>query len=335
MLRVWLDQNKWIDLARAAKGDPQGTRYADALDVARACADAGAASFPLDAGRYMETAKRGDWTSRQELAAMMAELSRFHTMAPPSVVVPAEIDAALHVRFGVPDPPRPARVFGVGVGHAFGGGLDTTGQLHLPDGVDPPPGWRAAADRAMQRVLEHATLLGPPPELQASAEHQALLARMTQDDQFARGRADLARRLAEHGYDKKDRLDRAMLANELVDIRAPLHEALARARIDPDRLIDVLGRDGLTAFLRDLPTRSVTIDLLRDKRAQGQQKWEPNDLNDLVYLPVAAVHCDVIVTEKQWANRLTRARVHRRYGTTVLHDLTELTEVLVNRTRLA
>ncbi len=209
----------------------------------------------------------------------------------------------------------------------------TAGRLRLPDGVEVPPGWRTTADKTMEQVLEHALLLGPPPEMQATPEHQALMARMTQDNQFASGRADLAKRLAEHGFDKKDKLDRAMLANELVDILAPVNDALARARIDPDRFIDALGRDGLTAFVRDLPTRSVTVDLLRDKHAQGQQKWEPNDLNDVVYLPVAAVHCDVVVTEKQWANRLRRAGVPRRYGTTVLHDLKELTDVLVAATR--
>jgi hypothetical protein len=75
------------------------------------------------------------------------------------------------------------------------------------------------------------------------------------------------------------------------------------------------------------------VDLLRDKHAQGQQKWAPNDLNDVVYLPVAAVHCDVVVTERQWANRLTRAGVPRRHGTKVLSDLEDLTAVLVDATR--
>ncbi len=133
--------------------------------------------------------------------------------------------------------------------------------------------------------------------------------RTTQDHQFAQARAEFARRLAEHGYDKKDKLDRAMLANELVDILAPANEALARARFDPDWFVDALGRDGLTGFVRNLPTRSVTLDLLWDKHAQGQENWEPNDLNDVVYLPIAAVHCDGVVTERQWANRLTRAAV--------------------------
>lgn len=47
MLRVYLDQNKWVDLARAATGHRDGVRFVDALAMCRASAAAGAASFPL------------------------------------------------------------------------------------------------------------------------------------------------------------------------------------------------------------------------------------------------------------------------------------------------
>lgn len=333
VLRVYLDQNKWIDLARTDKDDPAGRRYRDVLDLASAAVEAGDASFPLDISRYMETAKRGDWASRQELAATMARLSRFHAIAPQTVLVPTEIDAALHARFGRPKSPRTAQVFGIGAGHAFGGGISTKGRLKLPDGARLPPGARALLDAAMEQTLEHALLLGATPGMQQSDDYQALLARMTQDAQFAQGRTDLAGRLTKHGYDKKERLDRAMHAAQLQDILAPVLEALHRAQLDPDTFLDTLGRDGLTQFIRDLPTRAVTVDLLRDKHAQGQQRWEPNDLNDIVSLPAAAVHCDVVVTERQWANRMIRARVPQRYGTAVLSDLADLAPLLAAASR--
>ncbi len=68
--------------------------------------------------------------------------------------------------------------------------------------------------------------------------------------------------------------------------------------------------------------------LRRDKHAQGEQRWEPNDLNDIVSLPIAAVYCDIVVTEKQWVNRRQRAGVERRYGTKLLANLSELAEAL-------
>jgi hypothetical protein len=41
MLCVYLDQNKWVNLARAATGHPKGKRFRDALDVCRAAAASG------------------------------------------------------------------------------------------------------------------------------------------------------------------------------------------------------------------------------------------------------------------------------------------------------
>jgi hypothetical protein len=101
----------------------------------------------------------------------------------------------------------------------------------------------------------------------------------------------------------------------------PSEVALSPQGGGPDQSVDTLGRDGLTAFLGDLPTRSVTLDLRRDKHAQGQQQWEPNDLNDMVALPIAAVYCDVVVTERQWVNRMRRAGVAQRFETRLIADL--------------
>lgn len=333
MLRVYLDQNKWIDLAWAAKGDPRGDRYADVLAMARACVQAGTVSFPLDVGRYIETSKRRRVDSRHDVALTMAGLSRFHTIAPPRVLVPAEIDAALHARFGVPARPRTAPVFGRGIEHAVGGGITTAGRLRLPEGVSVPPGQRAQAEAFMQEVLEHGLLLGAPPTLAASPGYQAIVGRMTQDRQFADGQDILAAKLIETGMDKKTRLDLALHAYELGDLLDPLTEALVRAGLDPQAFIESLLEGELIEFVRSLPTRAVAVDLYRDKHAQGQQTWEPNDLLDLVGLPVAAVHCDVVVTERQWASRMRRAKISQRHGTRVLNDLADLTDVLVEATR--
>lgn len=176
-------------------------------------------------------------------------------------------------------------MFGEGAGHAFGSDALRYRFPDLPDGLRTPPGFRAVVESAAQRLMEHAFLLGPADETGMPAEFHEARAAMTQDVEYAHGETELAARLVEHGYAKKEKLDRAIVANELGDILRTVVEALVRGGIDPDRFIDTLGRDGLTAFVRDLPTRAVTMDLRRDKHAQAQQRWEPNDLNDVVGLP--------------------------------------------------
>ena len=100
MRRVYLDQNKWIDLARAASGRSDGEPFIDALAVCRFGVENGLASFPLSSVHYMETLKRKDAGSRGRLATVMRELSRYHSIAPARPVLRAEIDATLNSRYG-------------------------------------------------------------------------------------------------------------------------------------------------------------------------------------------------------------------------------------------
>ena len=106
--RVYLDQNKWIDLAKCRLGREDGDRSRDVLDVLRHGVEHGLVSCPLSAQHYMETARRNNATSRHDLAITMAELSKFHTIAPAKAVVPMELDSALRDRFGRPQTPRAA-----------------------------------------------------------------------------------------------------------------------------------------------------------------------------------------------------------------------------------
>lgn len=92
--------------------------------------------------------------------------------------------------------------------------------------------------------------------------------------------------------------------------------------------------DGITAgelmsFIDDLPTRYVTNVMRSAKHRQTQQKWEPNDFADIVALPVAAVYCEVVVTEKQWVHRMRQGKVDRRYNTMLLDNAADLVDVIV------
>jgi hypothetical protein len=85
----------------------------------------------------------------------------------------------------------------------------------------------------------------------------------------------------------------------------------------------------LMSFIDDLPTRYITNVMRSAKHREPQQKWEPNDFVDIIALPVAAVYCDVVVTEKQWVHRMRQGRIEERYNTIVLNDVPGLVDVLV------
>lgn len=124
-------------------------------------------------------------------------------------------------------------------------------------------------------------------------------------------------------------VDIAVRGTDYGDIRPALETALDRIGVTVDEFTRSAGAAGLVEFMDELPTRYVTNVMRSAKHRQTQQRWEPNDFIDIVSLPVAAVYCDVVVTEKQWVHHMRQREVDRRYGTELLHDTAVLVDVLV------
>jgi len=115
----------------------------------------------------------------------------------------------------------------------------------------------------------------------------------------------------------------------MIDIWEPLHDAQVRARVTNDEL-GALGPEGLTEFLRDLPSRAGGLELMWRQHDNPETRWHPNDLNDIAYLSVALAYCDVLVTERRWAHMFNQSDLPVRFETTVLTSLGDLTELLVS-----
>lgn len=326
MLRVYLDQNKWIDLARAAHQRRGGEAYGDALEVSRYGVGYGFASFPLSSIHYMETLKRKDAVSRHRLAAVMAELSKFHAIAPPGKIVPAELDAALRHRFGKPTVPRPLRVFGVGVRHAFG---MPAGRYRAPEHLDLTGEQRYALEQWGNEFLERGVLAGPPkgiamPGMEENDYYRAF------GERYIRGEKRLAKGLRDFRVSSKQLRD-WLAASEVVDILDPLNETFERAAITKAESPSLETADGLTDLLLDLPSRAVVYELRRLRHQNPRTKWRAGDLEDLSALGTTIAYCDVVVTERQWCHLGRQSRLDERFQTKILSDLRELPAVLIGQ----
>ncbi|ROQ54841.1 hypothetical protein EDF36_3311 [Rathayibacter sp. PhB152] len=325
MLRIYLDQNKWVDLARAATGHRLGVQFVDALSEARAAVTSGRATFPLDMYRYVETGRRRDDRSRNDVAGVMAELSQQDTIARAHEVLPAEIDAALRRRFDHPTPPRQLAVFGRGLSHITAGAFSPPEfdlSRLLEDSASERPGAVAFAKRTYERLFEEGLLRTKlDDDSEAEAAERELGQRYVDHENSIR--ADLR-----HQGLTGDLLELAVRASDLGDIRPAVIEALARIDLTWKDLPATHLPSELVSFMDDLPTRYVTNVMRSSKLRQDEQKWEPNDFNDLLALPVAAVYCDVLVTEKQWIHRLRQGKIDKRFNTILLSSTSDLVEIL-------
>lgn len=324
MKRIYLDQMKWIDFARADKGVKASARFADALAAARRGVESGLVSFPLSSVHYIETAKRRDEQSRRELATVMAELSRYHTIASVRALVPPEIDRALLRHFGRPQNPRTAEAFGVGIAHALSIKPEP---FRVPEELPIEPKLARRLETEIASLFEWYALAGFPA------------AYGFDDNRLREWQVEVAEDLASRkevlrvahsrdGWHVGERGCRAAVGSAFVGWAGEIGEGLARAELAWDDVF-ALGYEGMRTLVEAMPIIHAESELQRQREAAADKPWSSHDVADLLFLMAAVVYCDVVVTERQWVDLIRRSRLHERYGTTVLSDLVDLPECVV------
>src|SRR5947208_16567457 len=87
---LYLDENKWIDLARAHYGKPGGEPFRDALWAVEAAVGVGTLVVPFSVVNAIEAAAPRGAGRRERLVRFMAELSGNCTILPDTTIRPAE-----------------------------------------------------------------------------------------------------------------------------------------------------------------------------------------------------------------------------------------------------
>lgn len=322
MLSIYLDQAKWIDLSRAQHGRADGDRFVQALESARQVVEMSLVRFPLSLGHYIETWRVGDPSRRGRLARTMIDLSRGQTMARPPDLCDNELDEFISRTTGV----RPGRKIWPPLGRGFPHASGSSRELVGPD-VDLELEFRQLANR-------------PKGFLDFGDGHRQFA------DLYRDGEEGLAAGMAE---DYPELQSESILAvSAVMEIHENIGWALKRAGMEADALgpiglvrpevprenvRELLGDLLLAArgFIAELPTRDAALRLRCLRHQNPQARWEGNDLVDIAYLACAVVHCDVVVTEKQWVHELNRSGLLSEHNVVALSDVAELPDLLVTR----
>jgi hypothetical protein len=319
-LSLYLDLNKWIDLARAYHGQPGGERFRTALDTVMAGVAAGWLSVPLTSGHIIEMARHGNRERRGRLAEVLVQLSRGATLEPIYSVIRALARRSAQALF-VEEPPDPQpQVHGRGIEFAFG----EIARIDRAFGGD--------AERA-DRVRRY---LDSPEGLLHYLEH-------THEDLRLAGTRSVtakAQRFAVENDSSRFRLKTESLetamkvyyARALIDLSAVVAEALGRVGKKPADFL-ALGPPGADAFFRAIPPLRVeaTLHVTRDRH--WDRTVAANDSEDIGGLAVAIPYCDVVVSERFWVDVARRHGLDRECSTAVLHDASKIPDALAVRAR--
>jgi hypothetical protein len=151
---IYLDQNHWIELSRAAHSRASRAETPMVLDMLRRARASGRACFPLSYAHYVETRKQRIPDRRRRLATFMLELSDGMTLAPPPVVLRREIEMTLGRCFPGRVVLEPLEFLGLGLAHAAAD-RNLAVPLEWPPGADAMPATlRAAIEGRLRAEVE-------------------------------------------------------------------------------------------------------------------------------------------------------------------------------------
>lgn len=324
-ISVYLDLNHWYVLSDAEAGRPRRPGDVLILEQLKALVADGSVISPLSAVHYMEVTENPRDQQRDEVADVMAAISRFRTLASYTKILEEELDNQLQARFGRPTEVRTTPKFGVGVGFAFG----TPGRLRIRGPADAIArlsneeiAQLAAFENAANANAEWLMLAGPTSAgRRAIPGYEPYAARQVADQELDRIRRVVQNLRADPSLYR--RLDDVLAAQEyVVEFIELLSQALQHAGIRQDEWLT--DPDDLAAFLLALPSRRVSVAMKGRYLQDLNHNWTVNDLRDIMALSIAVPYCDVVVTDRQACDAVIRAGLDVTFGTTVLRSLDTL-----------
>lgn len=275
---VYLDQNKWIELAKIHHGKSTSSGDIAFLKEVEASITCGY-QYPLSAIHFMEFSRISNVGRRKRLGEVMWKYSKGQTLASTKAITISEIETSLK-QFFPNIKPSSLEVVGNGIQNAFG---ESMGEK-LPDWLD--------------RFIDEAMLKG----------HDGL--DIEPISNFSTKYRENFRSHLESLHQKKAQLDSGKLENWLYamainDIINPLATVLKSNNIKKDKF-ESFSIEQFKKFVDAMPSRHLDIHLHRQVLKNSNYKSKISDLEDWSGLGVAACYCDILVCEKHFSSMLKR-----------------------------
>ena len=325
---VYLDMNHYINLAKVKIGTaPQGCP--ELLEACRTTRADGRALFPLSSTHCIEISNTASYQRREDVVAVMEELSDFNYLLGRPQIMRLEVEAAINALLGNDDSAGDdIPLIGQSALWAFGmhGGLIIEGEegqeaeQRLRDRMGDE--WFGRMMAHFNRETERMLLTGPDEDDKAELrKHGYAPERPYQhQEQRAENERGQARILDQNPELRRGRLRDVMSAREvLIELNEPIARELAVRNMTKAELTELLGGGEDYSKARDfsdgMPSTRVAVSLKEHYQRNRQHNWTSNDIHDIDALAVAMPYCDAVFTDAAAWNALKSSRELKVFGT--------------------
>lgn len=306
---AYLDQNKWVELARAVKYLSDHPAHHELLTAMSREVEAGRLVLPLTATNIYETQKRNDPGQRHDLAILQATASQGLVFRGRHHRLEAELGDLLRAAYGHNPTPRDTEWFLSDVFfEAFADWNDERLSAAISEKVV------GFVRREPARSL-YDYLMATPEEIRTIAVRN-----------FSHGSDDLRRRIeqrrrqhAGESFAMRRRIQSALLIINEIDLILTFANRAGFAWKTVRDIGDKLAR----RIVEDVPTYYVEREIALKLEAQARP-IEENDFRDMQSFCAVVPYADEVIAEKQFVNLALQAKLDRKYGTTLGTDVLSL-----------
>ena len=313
---VFLDQNKWIELAQVHSGRTTSGPMAELLPQLIASVQRERVLFPLSVANIMETVKRNDPDSRRHIAETQALLSQGYVYRSRAGRLRVELRAAIQRRFGIEPIAMPARwPLAPGFMQAF---------EPMDELMATPEEF--ARVRRLNAFMHPAALYLDYMVTQDDTRRREANATLTQGLTELVTRIEGRRaRFASESIDMRRRIYAAQSWVDHLDLLNQTVAALGRSFDD----LRALGDGAMRALLEDVPTMNVEVEMATRLEAKTGG-LTTNDVLDMQSFYTAIPYSDRVVAEKAAISRAKQAKLDAKYGVVLSRSLEDLLGLYVN-----
>ena len=306
---VYLDQNHWIDLARVLGG--QSGMDAEKVKACQLIIDFARNHdiiLPLSAAHIVETAKKGG-RQRTDLARTMVELSAGWQMRSPLWIRAKELSTMFSTA--------------TSIGSAFSEEVFTltpeaVWSDHRNRGRDLPEN---DLPQELQGLVARLTWAIALTEVLLEREAEVSVPGLDMAEAWAASFHELAKHMRSNPRAKAYARDLTR-TRFISDMKDDLARAAIAGGLTTEQFGTWLKNDAEGAF-GALPAVGRIREIVHMRLANSDDKWERNDLNDLLHLGSAAGYADVVIGERKTCKYLKRADLKVPAGAQIFHRMVE------------
>jgi hypothetical protein len=310
---VYLDQKCWIDIAKLYFGE-MSEQDSNLVKKLLEASEKGQMIFPLSLSHIDETNRITDDKRRNQLAFLMAKISRGYSLQPYfNRLLRAEIRNIVLRKLGLNAINIRDYVLKKGISNLLGAKPTLVPRKNAPSSELP--------EDVKKKLLD----------LLESSESIELALQQRPPKSIDENKREVVKRMEKIRHDisaiKDNNLrQRVFLARNMIEIVGPeLAKILLEHNLPRDFFLkEKSTRKDIDELLDNMPTALCLFTLIYQRDQQLQRPIEVNDFNDIWFLTLAIPYSDIVVTEKMWVSIATRTKLDRKCNTILLSSIYQL-----------